>query len=301
MVMTNSNDTLRIGRYRLDAIAEFGGARMPPTALFARTDPSHLASLLKRVPSTSYDRSRDMLSTSVHSWLVRDDAGLVMLVDAGFGNFKNRMPTHPPFHMQETDWLLKLAALGVRPDDVTHVVNTHLHLDHVGWNTHLVDGVWKPTFVRARHIMPRLEAELVKGGGFRGHEANDRAIEDSVTPIIDAGLADFADPDARLAKDIRLIPCYGHSPGMLLVEISGEPGAIVGGDPLHHPLQVLDPDVSTGFCQQPEQAAASRRSLLERCADERLMLAPTHFYAPRFSQIRREGRGFGLVRMTQAA
>ena len=134
-----------------------------------------------------------------------------------------------------------------------------------------------------------------------GHEANDLAIADSVMPVIDANLADFADPDAGIAKDMRLIPCYGHSPGMLLVEISGEPGAIVGGDPLHHPLQVLDPDVSTGFCQQPEQAAESRRRLLERCADEKLTLAPTHFCAPRFSQVRREGRSFDLARMTQAA
>jgi glyoxylase-like metal-dependent hydrolase (beta-lactamase superfamily II) len=295
------NDSFNVGRYRLDAVPEFGGARMPPTAMFTKTDAGHLAALLDQVPPSSYDRNRNLLCTSVHSWLVRDDAGLVMLVDTCFGNLKNRMPTHQMFHMQSNDWLAKLAALGVQPEEVTHVVNTHLHLDHVGWNTRLIDGIWCPTFSRARHIMPRLEAELVRGGGMMEQEANKRAMEDSVMPIIDAGLADYADPNEIIAPDMRLVPCYGHSPGMLLVEISGDPGAIVSGDPLHHPLQLLDPDVSTGFCKKPDEAATSRRSLLARCADEGLIIAPTHFYAPRFSQIHRSASGFDLVRMPQTA
>jgi glyoxylase-like metal-dependent hydrolase (beta-lactamase superfamily II) len=198
---------------------------------------------------------------------------MVLLVDTCFGNLKNRLPTHPFFHMQKNDWLSKLAALGVQPEDVTHVINTHLHLDHVGWNTKLVDGVWKPTFHRARHIMPRLEVDLVKAGKWMRHEVwhevNLRSIADSVVPVIDAGLADFVDPEFQVASDIRLLPCYGHSPGMLLVEISGgSKGIIAGGDPLHHPLQVLDPNVNTGFCEKPDEAAASRHAFLARCADK---------------------------------
>lgn len=136
--------------------------------------------------------------------------------------------------MQKNRWLSKLASLGVWPQDVTDVVNTHLHLDHVGWNTLLVRPSWEPTFPRARYIMPRLEAELAHSGGLMKCEANDRTIEDSVLPVIDAGLADFASRYMTVAPDIRLIPCHGHSPGILLVESSGAPGAIVGGDPLHH-------------------------------------------------------------------
>jgi glyoxylase-like metal-dependent hydrolase (beta-lactamase superfamily II) len=297
--LPEQNNSFLVGRYRLDAIPEFEGARMPPAAMFTKASPGHLNSLLERVPSDSYDCGRKVLCTSVHSWLVRDDNGLVMLIDTCFGNLKNRMPTHPMFHMQSNDWLSKLAALGVHPQDVTHVINTHLHLDHIGWNTRLVDGAWKPTFSRARHIMPRLEAELALSGGLMRHEANERAITDSVLPVFEAGLADFAEPYASIAADMQLVPCYGHSPGMLLVEISGQPGAIVGGDPLHHPLQMLDPDMNTGFCEQPEQAAISRRNFLSRCADERLIIAPTHFYAPRFSQVRRMDAGFELMRRTQ--
>jgi glyoxylase-like metal-dependent hydrolase (beta-lactamase superfamily II) len=299
--MSETNNTFLVGRYRLDAIPEFEGSRMPPAAMFTKASPSHLDSLLDRVPAGSYDRARKVLCTSVHSWLVRDDNGLVMLIDTCFGNLKNRMPSHPMFHMQSNDWLVKLAALGVEPQDVTHVVNTHLHLDHVGWNTRLVDGAWKPTFSRAHHIMPRLEADLLLSGGLMRHEANERAMADSVLPVIDAGLADFAEPYAAIAADMQLVPCYGHSQGMLLVEISGEPGAIVGGDPLHHPLQMLDPDVNTGFCEQPEQAAKSRRNCLARCADEGLIIAPTHFYAPRFSLVERIGDGFDLLRRPQMA
>ena len=299
--MVEIDTPLVVGRYRLDAIPEFEGPRIPPPAMFPKTAPERLEYLLDRVPPSSYDRSRKMLCTSVHSWLVRDGKGLVMLIDTCFGNFKNRMPTHPMFHMQSNQWLSKLAALGVRREDVTHVVNTHLHLDHVGWNTWLVDGSWEPTFSRARHIMPRLEAELLRSGRMMRHEANDRAMADSVLPVIDAGLADFADPYVAIAPDMQLIPCYGHSPGMLLVEISGAPAAIVGGDPLHHALQVLDPEVSTGFCEQPEQAAQSRRNFLARCADEGVIIAPTHFYAPRFSLVHRTDDGFDLARRPQAA
>jgi len=300
--MNGVADSLVVGRYRLDRIAEFEGRRMPPAAMFTRSDPKHLASLLEGVPPGSYEKSTDQLVTSVHSWLVRDDAGMVLLIDTCFGNLKDRLPSHPFFHMQTTDWLAKLAALGVRPADVTHVIVTHLHLDHVGWNTYLADGVWTPTFTRARHFMPRIEVDLARAGGMMPLVANQRSLADSVFPVIDAGLADFVEPGDEIAPGIRLVPCYGHSPGMLLVEITGKingfgdaPGIIAGGDPLHHPLQVLGPDVNTGFCELPDQSAASRRAFLARCADEGWAMAPTHFLVPRVAKVRRAGDDFALV------
>ena len=139
--------------------------------------------------------------------------------------------------------------------------------------------------------MPRLEVDLVKAGKWMRHEVwhevNLRSIADSVVPVIDAGLADFVDPEFQVASDIRLLPCYGHSSGMLLVEISGgSKGIIAGGDPLHHPLQVLDPNVNTGFCEKPDEAAASRHAFLARCADEGWAIAPTHFLVPRVTKVR---------------
>lgn len=290
-----TGDSFVVGRYRLDRIAEFEGARMPPTAMFTRSDPKYLDRLLERVPAGSYNKATNQLQTSVHSWLVRDDAGMVLLIDTCFGNLKNRLPSHPFFHMQQDDWLQKLAALGVAPADVTHIIITHLHLDHVGWNTTLTDGAWTPTFTNARHFMPRMEAGLARTGGLMKLEANERSLVDSVFPVIDAGLAEFVEPGTEIAPNIRLTPCYGHSPGMLLVEISGGPnGVIAGGDPLHHPLQVLDPDVNTGFCEIPDQAAVSRRAFLARCADEGWSIAPTHFYVPKVAKVRRAGDAFEL-------
>lgn len=293
MSARDPNAFLTVGRYRLDPIAEFEGPRMKPTAMFPNTSPDHLSRLLERVPSASYDGSTDQLVTSVHTWLVRDEHGMVMLVDTCFGNLKYRLPSHPPFHMQTNDWLSKLAAFGVKPGDVTHVINTHLHLDHVGWNTHMIEGVWTPTFPRARHLMPRVEVALNKAGKTL---RSNPAWSDSILPVIDAGLADAVDPGFQVAPDIRLLSCSGHSPGMLLVEISGGPGKVIaGGDPLHHPLQVLDPNINTGFCEDPDQSAASRWSLLSRCADEGWAIAATHFFGPRVMRVGRADQGFQLV------
>ncbi|MCC7348295.1 MAG: MBL fold metallo-hydrolase [Variibacter sp.] len=295
-MLDTTASTLTVGRYRLDPIAEFEGPRMPPAAMFTQAEPARLAELLTRVPAGSYNPATNQLLTSVHSWLLRDDAGAVVLVDTCFGNRKHRLPSHPFFHMQENDWLARLTALGVEPRDVTLVINTHLHLDHVGWNTYLAGETWTPTFPNARHLMPRLEVELARAGTLVPLEANERSIVDSVLPIIDAGLADFVDPWAQILPDLRLVPCYGHSPGMLLVEISGDSkGAIVGGDPLHHPLQLLDPGINTGFCQNGPEAAASRRAFLERCADEGWAIAPTHFFVPRVTRVRRSGDAFDVA------
>src|ERR1700749_167838 len=141
-MLDTTRQTIVVGRYRLDPIAEFEGPRMPPAAMFPAAEPQHLAQLLERAPSGSYDRANNQLFTSVHTWLVRDDSGMVMLIDTCFGNHKDRLPTPPFFHMQKNDWLERLAALGVQPSDVSLVINTHLHLDHVGWNTYLDNGSW---------------------------------------------------------------------------------------------------------------------------------------------------------------
>lgn len=284
---------LTVGRFRLDPIVEFEGRRMPPAAMFPNVGPDRLAALLRRVPDGSYDAATDQLVTSVHSWLVRDEAGLVLLVDTCFGSLKDR-PTHPFFHMQQSDWMQRLERLGVRAGDVTHVVNTHLHLDHVGWNTHLADGAWRPTFPNARHLMPRVEAEIMRAGASTHMIYNERPWNDSVRPVIEAGLADLVDPPFMVVPGIRLIACAGHSPGMMVAEIAGGSGGgvMAGGDPLHHPLQVFAPDANTLFCEDPEGAAAARRAFLGHCADEGWRIAATHFCVPRVLSVRRDGDGF---------
>lgn len=290
--MTSVDFGLTVGRFRLDPIVEFQGPRMSPSEMFPSLGSERASDLLGTLPSDGYDVNSGKLVTSVHSWLVRSADGMCLLIDTCFGNHKPR-PNFPMFHMQQTDWLAQLASFGVAPGHVTHVVNTHLHHDHVGWNTFLDGGEWRPTFPRARHLLPKLEVDAGAGGL---PAWNGDAFGDSVAPIIAAGLAELVSPPYKVEPGIRLIAAPGHSPGMMVVEIAeeGRAGVLAGGDPMHHAIQVLAPEANTRFCENPERAAATRRALLERCADDGWMIAATHFCAPRAMRIRRNGDGFSL-------
>ena len=290
--MTPPERNITVGPFRLDVIAEFGGPRMRPEEMFPALTPERWTAIRPSLPAAAYDDASGRIVTSVHSWLVRGE-GLTIVVDCGSGNGKNR-PLFPMFHRLATDWLDQLAALGVRPDDVTHVVNTHLHHDHVGWNTRQDGEDWVPTFTRARYLFPRLEADA--GGGIFP-AWNGEAFEDSVAPVLAAGLVDKVDPPHRIAPGLTLRPVPGHSPGMMILEVADGAGggAMLSGDPMHHCLQVFAPDLNTRFCQAPEQAAATRRALLERAADQGFALGCTHFLAPRLLRVRRAGTGFAFA------
>ncbi|WP_270936244.1 MBL fold metallo-hydrolase [Falsiroseomonas oryzae] len=285
-------DSFTIGRYRLDVVPEFGGPRMLPQDMFPALTAERFAAILPRLPPESFDPPSGKLVTSVHSWLVRGPDGLVMLVDTGSGNGKTRSK-FPIFNNLNTDWLQRLAALGVQPEQVTHVVNTHLHHDHVGWNTRMEGGAWVPTFRNARHLMPRLEAE---GGPDLFPVWNYECFGDSVAPILVAGLAELVDPPHEILPGLRLLPAPGHSPGMMVLEVSDGQGggALLAGDPMHHALQLFAPELNTRFCQAPDQAAATRRALLDRCADEGFALGAIHFFAPRLLRVRRDGAAYAF-------
>jgi glyoxylase-like metal-dependent hydrolase (beta-lactamase superfamily II) len=280
----------RVGAFELHPVVEFEGPRMAPQQLLPELDQDRLADLLPRLPAGCVDAASGFLVTSVHTWVVRGPDGLTVLVDTCFGNRKPR-PGFPGFHMQETDWLARLGALGVERGQVTHVINTHLHLDHVGWNTELVNGSWRPTFPAARYLMPR--RELAAGpSGAAGW--NRDCFEDSIAPVVAAGLVRPVEPPHRVASGLTLVAAPGHSPGMMVLAVAdgGGGGVLVGGDPLHHPLQLLAPDLSTRFCEDTALAASTRRSLLSRCADEGWAIAATHLVSPRFLAVQREGNAF---------
>ena len=168
---------------------------------------------------------------------------------------------------------------------------THLHVDHVGWNTRLVDGQWVPTFAKARYVFGRAEYEY-----WRDHsDSPDRAavFNDSVKPIADAGKADLVASDARLTEEIMLIPTPGHSPGHLSLHIvSDGEEALLSGDVAHHPCQMAHLDWSSTVDSDPAQSAATRRQLFSRFADRPILVIGGHFDA---GQIRREGDAFKFV------
>ncbi|WP_216900413.1 MBL fold metallo-hydrolase [Nocardia alni] len=241
-------------------------------------------------PERDWQEQRDMLvpdhlgadDNIVHvafqSWALRSE-GRIILVDTAIGNDKPR-PAVPAWDHLSLGYLDNLAAAGIRPEDVDLVINTHLHVDHVGWNTRLADGQWVPTFPNATYLMPRLDFEYwnpahnpnIAGG------TNENAFEDSVQPVYAAGQVQLWEDEHAVDGNLRLIAAPGHTPGNSVILLgSGSDRALFAGDLMHTPLQVAHPDHSSCFCEDPAAANKTRRELLGWAADNNALLLPAHF------------------------
>jgi glyoxylase-like metal-dependent hydrolase (beta-lactamase superfamily II) len=187
---------------------------------------------------------------------------------------------------------LWLAAAGVTPEAVTHVAMTHLHNDHMGWNTVLLDGAFVPTFPNAQYLVPRDDFAYFKDLLDRG-EAPDPSLEDSMLPILQSGLVRFVDRQPVIAGVLGVERARGHTPGHTIywIESNGMRGVFTG-DVFHHPIQVYEPDWNTAFCVSPHEARAVRRALLERAAATGALVMPCHFPPPGAGFVRREGDGY---------
>jgi glyoxylase-like metal-dependent hydrolase (beta-lactamase superfamily II) len=228
---------------------------------------------------------------SVHSFVLRID-GRNILIDTCCGNDKKR--SLPPIHMQQWPYLENLARAGLTPEDIDLVMCTHLHFDHVGWNTRLKDGSWVPTFPRARYLFGRRDFEFFSQQ--RHEELHREAFEDSVAPILDAGLADLVDTESRIHREIGdgiwLDDAKGHSPGNLCViaECGGD-RAIFSGDCFHHPVQAVRPDAAFFSDENPSLAILTRRRLFEQYADTGAIFFPAHFVGATAGRVERADAG----------
>ncbi|MEU7583607.1 MBL fold metallo-hydrolase [Streptomyces sp. NPDC041068] len=234
---------------------------------------------------------------AVQTWVLRSE-GRVVLVDTGVGNGRRR-PGSPHFEGLDTDFLARLAAAGVRPEDVDVVVNTHIHGDHVGWNTREEGGSWVPTFPRATYLIPA--ADRAYFGPERGDAVREdhRAVfADSIAPVERAGQAVYWEGTHRIDAHLTLEAAPGHTPGSSVLRVeSGGDRAVFVGDLLHVPAQLAAPGCSSCFCEDPEQAAETRIKVLGRAADERELVVPAHFGgAAGAVEVRREGGGFAVSR-----
>ncbi|MFD0121549.1 MBL fold metallo-hydrolase [Streptomyces virginiae] len=220
--------------------------------------------------------------------------GLRVLVDTGIGNGKTR--ADPAWHDMRTDYLDRLADIGFTPDDVDLVILTHLHTDHVGWNTRKVDGAWVPTFPNARYLTSRVEHAF--WAAYDMDEARRGMFRDSVVPVEEAGLLDLVDVPAEgfdVADGLRLLPTPGHTPGQVAVQVSSAGAtALVTGDAVHHPVQLARPEIGSCVDIDPVRAEATRRALLARLADTGALLLGTHFPAPTAGRVVAEGDGYRL-------
>ena len=230
----------------------------------------------------------------VQSFIIKTDQHVIM-IDTCCGNNKPREGA-PEFHQLTTRYLDRLAALGLTPEDVDYVMCTHLHIDHIGWNTRLVDGRWIPTFPNARYIVSRqeydnatVEAKTIQFSPIQN------GYQDSVLPVIEAGLTDLVDDGYELLDLLTVKPAPGHTPANIQIELASKgERAIFAGDMLHTPLQIPFWEWSSKLCWNQELAAQTRRRLFEQCVNENALLIPGHFRAPHLGRIRESGDRFRI-------
>ncbi len=228
----------------------------------------------------------DTLKLSVHALLV-EAPGVKLVVDTCVGNDRRREITGG--EPLATPFLHRLAAAGWSRDDVDAVLCTHLHVDHVGWNTMLEDGRWTPTFGNARYLFGRREYDFWKS---TTDDEQRTMLGDSIAPIFDAGLAELVDLDHAISPEIRLVPSLGHTPGHVSVMIASEgERAAITGDMAHHPCQMAHPDWSLGD-HDAEAAALTRRHLFGEWADGHVLVIGTHFADPTAGYVERDGAAF---------
>ncbi len=228
------------------------------------------------------------LILSMHSFVV-ETPGRTLLVDTCVGNDKER--SYPKWNRMQSDFLQRLNGDGLPPERFDTVLCTHMHVDHVGWNTRLIDDRFVPTFTNARYLYHALEWAHWRVEP----QVYGPVIEDSVQPIIDAGLADFVEGDHRVCAEVQLESTPGHTPGHVSVHISsrGEE-AVITGDMIHHPCQIAHAEWSSTADIDPELSVVTRRSFLERYADKPVLVLGTHFAAPTAGRLVRDGKSFRL-------
>jgi glyoxylase-like metal-dependent hydrolase (beta-lactamase superfamily II) len=234
---------------------------------------------------------QDRMRLSIHALLV-EAPGLRLVVDTCIGNDKVRGLLGK--RSLSTNFLEKMAEIGWTRESVDAVICTHLHVDHVGWNTMLEDGKWVPTFPNARYLIGAKELEH-----WRGEDDGEQAaiLADSVQPILDAGLAELVEMDHRVSAEVRLEPTPGHTPGhvSVMIESQGET-AVITGDMSHHPCQMGHPDWSPGFDSDRKASAVMRRKMFAEWADKPILVIGTHYAGRTAGHVVADGEAFRFDR-----
>ena len=235
------------------------------------------------------DPATGRLVLVIQSYLVRTPH-FTVLVDTCVGNHKDR-PTRPPWHMRsDNTYMTALAAAGLGVEDIDYVMCTHMHVDHVGWNTKLQDDRWVPTFPKARYVFA--EREYAHWSAQHAREPVP-VFADSVLPVIEAGRAEMVSDTHALGDHIRLTPTPGHTPGHVALELGrGRCDAVLSGDLIHTRLQARYPELSPRVDSDPVQAAATRRAFLEKHCDTGTLCCTAHFPTPSTTRVTRWGDGF---------
>jgi glyoxylase-like metal-dependent hydrolase (beta-lactamase superfamily II) len=304
--MQHLNKTYQIGSATVTRIDEIPLPNVVPFVLYPDLDAGALEQYGRILTKDSYDHKAGTLTESIHSWLVRF-SGHNILVDTGVGNGKT-LPTTPQFDHLDLPYLDRLLAAGVQPEEVDFVLLTHVHMDHVGWNSRYQGGAWVPTFPKAKYIFSRTEQRY--NASLSGHEqAPDlpspslgkpvrqpasNVYDQSIAPIIEAGLAELIDVDGGEFLDgFSFLPTPGHSIDHASIRLrSHGQEALFSGDVMHHPLQVYRPDLRSGYCEFPGPSRASREWILAYASENNALCFTSHFAESSAGYVSRRASGF---------
>jgi len=243
------------------------------TSLFDQTPAEAWADNADVLEPLFWDRDADQWKIAMQTWVLQVD-GLTVLVDTGVGNDRDR-PHMPPLAHLDTDFLGALADSGVQPEDVDVVINTHLHTDHVGWNTRRGPDGWVPTFPNARYLMPELDYRHFSPDGPGARDGMRIVFADSVVPV--EPQMELYSGDHQLSESLWLRSAAGHTPGSSVVWLDAGVPAVFVGDLTHCPIQIPRPDDPCAFDEEPVAAAITRNRVLTEAARRRAAVIPAHY------------------------
>ena len=275
----------KIGDVTIARIVEVYGWEDDITMLLPDADPAFVQSFPWMRPHFATPDGKMIISFQC---FVLRSQGRMAMIDTCIGNDRQR--EFPVFTNMQTTFLEDPAAAGFPHEEITDVLCTHLHFDHVGWNTRLVDGKWVPTFPQARYLFGRREYEhwkhLHETHGY--HDLNH--MDDAVMPVLEAGLVEFIEPDFRLTDEVSLIPTPGHTPGhvSVLIQSKGE-SAVITGDMMHSPIQIAVPEREARFDMDKSAAARTRGEFVRRFNGTPTLVIGSHFAEPTAGHIVPDG------------
>ncbi|MBS1026381.1 MBL fold metallo-hydrolase [Gluconobacter cerinus] len=296
----------QVGDARVTRIPELHWDNARPHKLYPDIDAEALAIFGPYLTSGSFNPVTGGLAQGTYAWLVQV-AGLNILVDTATGNDKP-LPAAPALDHLHTPFLEHLVAAGVQPEQVDVVLHTHIHADHVGWNTRLHNGKWVPTFPKARHVFSVIEARYGASNdgidpapdlppeilGCPDHRPLPRVYTDSMLPVIEAGLGEAITIDGQeVLAGFSFHPTPGHSIDHASIRLRSDgEEAWFTGDVMHHPLQVYRPDLRTVYCEFVQPAECSRRWFLREAAESGSLCFTSHFAETGAGYVRRRPAGF---------
>ena len=291
-----------IGRTSVVKVHELDLNGFTATQLLPGFDPAVLTQHPERVDPRTYDPETGRVFLSVHTWVVRHE-GKTILIDTGAGNAKNR-PTLKVLDHLHQPYLERLGAVGVQPEDVDHILLTHIHADHVGWNTRWDGERWVPTFPNATVICSDLEwrygAALAAGDEVATMAVREEAglgqplrppvpgvFSDSMAPMEAAGQLKRVKVDgSEVLEGVRFLSTPGHSIDHAAISVTSQGSeAVFGGDVVHHPFELYDTGLVSMFCEFPAAARTSRRWLMQHIVETDALYFSSHFPAASVGKI----------------